>query len=313
MSGIKTNSNSMTAILIEKLNNRKSGFRSKFLEYWKLPNDLEFIDGTHSTINLKEINDKQVDIIGNQKKETKILIEIKVNINEDLQDSQKENGEYEKVVKKYNDISLFYIIPKGYSHRNKLPKENIRVKIIEWGVIYDIAKKYDSTGLAEYIEAFVEHSFNNFNTLLDKGDVIMYFNPELIGKVGSLYSKISDMMYRFENDNTFIKGEVNRQDYSLGKYYKITMKNKVLETWIGLQSYEKYKQDCFFIWLYTSDTYSINSICHFDEKNDAYIFPIRDENNNIPRFLSCNNTESQYEEFSKLMQYNIDSILKLIK
>lgn len=40
MAGIKTNSNSITAILVEKLNYKKSGFRTAILKLWNLPDDI---------------------------------------------------------------------------------------------------------------------------------------------------------------------------------------------------------------------------------------------------------------------------------
>ena len=64
MAKTKTNSNSITAILINKLNYKKSGFRFAMLEKWNLPNDTIFTDCTHSTINCIEMGDEEVDIVG---------------------------------------------------------------------------------------------------------------------------------------------------------------------------------------------------------------------------------------------------------
>ena len=90
MAGTKTNSNSITAILINKLNYKKSGFRAAMLDYLgKLPNDTVFMDGTHSTINLPEIGNKEVDIVGISDSKYVILLEIKANLSEDIQESQK--------------------------------------------------------------------------------------------------------------------------------------------------------------------------------------------------------------------------------
>ena len=42
MAGIKTNSNSITAILVERLNYKKSGFLTAILKLWNLPDDIFF-------------------------------------------------------------------------------------------------------------------------------------------------------------------------------------------------------------------------------------------------------------------------------
>ena len=51
MAGIKTNSNSITAILVEKLNYKKSGFRTAILKLWNLPDDIVFIDAAKGSRN----------------------------------------------------------------------------------------------------------------------------------------------------------------------------------------------------------------------------------------------------------------------
>lgn len=51
MAGTKTNSNSMTAILVVALNNKRSSFRNEFLKLIDLKEDnLIFYDGTHTSI-----------------------------------------------------------------------------------------------------------------------------------------------------------------------------------------------------------------------------------------------------------------------
>ena len=85
MAKTKTNSNSITAILINKLNYKKSGFRFAMLEKWNLPNDTIFTDCTHSTINCIEMGNKEVDIVGISNSKYVILIEIKANLSENMQ------------------------------------------------------------------------------------------------------------------------------------------------------------------------------------------------------------------------------------
>lgn len=116
----RTNSNSLTSLTINKLNDKTLGFRHEILRKMKLKDDTIFADGMHSTIDFKEINKKEVDIVAKSGTVILGLIEVKVNVYEDLQPSQAKNGEYEKVAKK-NGIKLFYIIPDDYSHQNELP------------------------------------------------------------------------------------------------------------------------------------------------------------------------------------------------
>ena len=95
MAGTKTNSNSMTAILVVALNNKRSSFRNEFLKLIDLKEDnLIFYDGTHTSIEYQEINGKEVDVVGRIDGKTSFLMEIKVGIYESLQASQAKHGEY---------------------------------------------------------------------------------------------------------------------------------------------------------------------------------------------------------------------------
>ena len=125
MAGTKTNSNSMTAILVVALNNKRSSFRNEFLKLIDLKEDnLIFYDGTHTSIEYQEINGKEVDVVGRIDGKTSFLMEIKVGIYESLQASQAKHGEYERVLKEHSDRvkKLVYLIPTGYIHEESLPE-----------------------------------------------------------------------------------------------------------------------------------------------------------------------------------------------
>ena len=152
----RTNSNSITSILIFALNNKKSPFRNKILKEKfgiEQNENLCFYDGTHTPLMLPEMKNKQVDIYAREigKHKVTLMIEIKANLPERLQNSQRKKGEYSKVSKNY-EIPLFYIIPRQYYHREEIPKG-----IIEWEEILEIAETCkDKTGLSEQIRNFVD-------------------------------------------------------------------------------------------------------------------------------------------------------------
>lgn len=234
MGGNKTNSNSITSILVEKLNNRKSGFRYKMLEKWQLPSDIFFEDGTNRQTSIPDMGNKKVDIIGYSNKAPKVLIEIKAGCRETLQKSQMETGEYGVTAKNHTDIPFFYIIPDKYEHQNNLP---VNVKICKWSEIYNIALEYDNTGLKEQIEFFVGNPFSTLDKLLSKGDVIMYLIPDFIAQVLSVHYKIRNLMKEFvKNHNSLIEDEQKKDD--LGNFYTIkdSAGNELPEVWIGLIS-----------------------------------------------------------------------------
>lgn len=88
MAGTRTNSNSMTAIFIFALNNKKSGFRKEFFRFFELEDDDSiFYDGTHSSVEYPEMKNKEIDVVGRLNGKITYLMEIKVGINEDLQES----------------------------------------------------------------------------------------------------------------------------------------------------------------------------------------------------------------------------------
>lgn len=158
----RTNSNSITSILIYFLNNNTI-VRKNLIEMFNatekiVSSDVCFYDGTHSPLELETMNNKQVDIYARVPGKYKInlMIEVKAGIYEDLQDSQKEGGEYQNTSKK-EKIPLIFIIPKRYSHINEIPES---VRIIYWE---DILVKCSSENkeFSKQIEHFVDVSNEN--------------------------------------------------------------------------------------------------------------------------------------------------------
>lgn len=323
MAGIKTNSNSITSILVEKLNYKKSGFRNAMLKLWNLPDNITFIDGTHSTSRLPEMENKEVDIIGTIGSKILLLLEIKANLNEDLQDSQKRNGQYAKTVECHKEIKLRYIIPDGYYHISELPEENDQIKIYTWSKIYEIAKETDNTGLTEQINYFVENAFSINDMLLNKGEIAMFLSPAIIGKVTSLYSKTKKLMTEFvKNNGKIICGKGNNQE-DLGWWYTLTKGKKQISAWIGLYELDEFSNNSFFIYLwidadnlpkFKSQNYIVEkdyTYYEYPEGDDVWI-PITDNNSDIPEFLFTENAEEQQTKFDEMMKYNIEKLFDII-
>lgn len=322
MASIKTNSNSITAIFVDKLNYKKSGFRAKILKLWNLPDNTIFIDGTHSLSKIPEMENKEVDIIGKVNSKIVIMIEVKANLNEDLQDSQKTHGQYAKTVSKHKDIKLKYIIPDGYYHLYELPKESEQIQIITWTKIYEIAKEHDNTGFTEQIDYFVENNFNTNDLLLNKGDIAMFLSPSIIGKVNSLYSKIKHLTEGFvKNNEQIIFGNGKQEDF--GWWYNLKKGKKSKTVWIGLCELGEIPKCSFFIytWIETKEISKLKNdkykngedfiIEEYETGADVYI-PITDEDSEIPVFLFSENAEEQQKKFNELMSYNINKFFTIL-
>lgn len=192
----KTNSNSITSILIYALNNKKSGFREAIIKRFKEKNitisdDIFFSNGTHTTLPLAEMAGTKIDILGIEKAHFKIMIEVKASLYESLQHSQKAGGSYEITAREKN-IPLVYIIPDGYKHEDQLPKkkdtDRLFVEILYWSEIRDIAKKTDSTGLDYQIEKFVE--FIDQESILNRNEIAFLLMPGLIAKTYKIIKKL---------------------------------------------------------------------------------------------------------------------------
>ena len=324
MAKTKTNSNSITAILINKLNYKKSGFRFAMLEKWNLPNDTIFTDGTHSTINCIEMENKEVDIVGISNSKYVILIEIKANLSENIQDSQTSDGQYVATAEK-NEIPLKYIIPDGYYEIDKLPSKSKYVQIIKWSEIYEIAKATDNTGFIQEIDYFVESNFASNDLLLNKGEVTMFLSPNIIGKVSSLYEKIEELMKNFiANNNSLIEEDKKWGVAGLGRWYKCKKNKKEFNIWIGLYSVEAFPDNSFFLYPWIPKAVWEKSSLKNDEEGNYYIsekdgdnaicliIPIRGKKNELLDFLSAENSDEQQKLFNELLKNNIERFFEKV-
>lgn len=311
MAKTKTNSNSITAILINKLNYKKSGFRFAMLEKWNLPNDTIFTDCTHSTINCIEMGNKEVDIVGISNSKYVILIEIKANLSENIQDSQKTDGQYVATAEK-NKIPLKYIIPDGYYEIDKLPSKSKYVQIIKWSKIYEIAQETDNTGFTEDINNFVESIFSTNDILLNKGEVAMFLSPNEIKNVITLESKFEELVIRFAEERKYER----KSKLEWGNWFTIKYNNLKKEIWIGFYNLQEASDKFLFMW---EDKIKLKKQNKYKDKVDYWLYgsevyvPILDENNRIPEFLFAEKAEEQQELFNKFMDYNIKKYFEMVE
>ena len=321
MAGNKTNSNSITAILVTKLNNKKSGFRSKILSEWEIPDDTIFYDGTYTTLPFEKMGNAHVDIVGKSKSKVVIMIEVKANIKEELQETQNEDGAYQSTAKEHQ-IKLKYIIPEGYEHEKTLlnsSKNNIYCKIIKWSWIYEIAKEYDSTGFCNDIEYFVDNDFGTNDLLLTKSEVAMFLSPETIKKVSDLDFGFTSFMSEYVNPNNGIKWKGNKRELIDGLGWKYLLGEK--EIWIGFAEIEEDSKHSLFIYYYNKDAFTSETLCpNFTEGKDYYLkndnyeiwVPIVDEKGEIPEFLYKDYNENRQNEFNSLMNFNLKRFLCIL-
>ncbi len=179
----KTNSNSITSILTIALNTKESDFRKKMLELFKktinknISEDVIFYDCTHTSLLYKEMNGKEVDIIARKPGMHRpvMMIEVKANVGEPLQESQAKNGEYEKTSNEHK-IPLIYIIPSNYIHVKELPEKSKKIK---WEKILEYTEKITVT-FDSQITQFVEIS-NNDNNLTEYEKILLKNEKLLVG------------------------------------------------------------------------------------------------------------------------------------
>ena len=215
-----TNSNSITSILVYALNNKKSGFRGEMIKKFRneialfnqdksseekiedIPDDIIFYDGTHTALQINEMQGSQVDIYGKGENGAKplILIEVKASIGEDLQpDSQSGQNCYYANTAKIHHISLFYIIPEGYSHDKNIPypESNLSVTKYYWPEIRDTANIFDNTGLVYQIENFVDIIKNKGNSSLfsKKEKRLIFLEPEMIKETICKINDLNNILY----------------------------------------------------------------------------------------------------------------------
>ncbi|MBO7485748.1 MAG: hypothetical protein J6T84_06755 [Spirochaetaceae bacterium] len=243
MSKRSSNSNSITSILVYALNNKKSGFRKEMLELFRkiekadISDNIIFYDGMHTSLNLAGMDGAQIDIYGinNDGEKPSILIEVKANLNEDLQTSQTEAKNYCTAARK-NGIPLLYIIPKGYYHKDELPnskpKDNLIVEKRYWTEIRNIARAYDNTGLEYQIENFVQIIDDaEENCLLAKNEISLLLVPELIIKTYECINQLIKIIENYVDKN--YRSLLQDNLFGIGYLYS-KKRDAAKDYWIGL-------------------------------------------------------------------------------
>lgn len=229
MAKIKTNSNSITSIFTVALN-QESDFQTKVLELIekrikrKIPSDVIFYECTHSPLLYKEMKGKEIDIIARVpgKHKPVMMIEIKANIDEVLQPSQKNKGEYQKT-SEVHGIPLIYIIPKAYSHRDELPKT---AKIIEWEEILETSENI-SISFDTQIYQFVELSYTD-ETITEE-EKKLFSDKNLLTKIYKLKTDVLNSIYEIINDKYKRKiDKSEEEEWGVGAYYHFKGENYFL-------------------------------------------------------------------------------------
>ena len=305
MAGTKTNSNSMTAILVVALNNKRSSFRNEFFKLVGLEEkNITFYDGTHTSIEYSEINGKEVDIVGRLDGKTSFLMEIKVGISEPLQTSQAKDGEYETVFKEHSDKvkKLVYLIPTGYIHEKSLPESAV---IVYWEDVYSIANEYDNTGLENYIKEFVELSLWEESNLLSKGEFFMLINQKAFVDAFSLSKKILRLNQCYlDYKKYYFKG--NQDNLSgIGTYFSMTEKESG-NFYLGLNPQISNHKYFFSIAIYKDQQIDadISKMNTFQDEEGYTYFSFEDDEN-YQAFCISEDEDEQQEIYFRM----IDNIL----
>lgn len=222
----KTNSNSITSILTVALNSSTTEFRRKMIELFektiqrKISDTIIFYDCTHTSLLYKEMKGKEVDIIARTPGVHKpvMMIEIKANIGETLQDSQKEGGEYQKTSTEHK-IPLIYIIPKNYIHKNELPN---KAKKIYWETILKHTDKISIT-FDTQINQFVEISEDD--TCLSTEEKSLLQNNNLLVKIYEFKEKVLHILKEALESNKRNIDYREESPWGVGFYYSFKKQN----------------------------------------------------------------------------------------
>ncbi len=317
----RTNSNSITSILIYFLNNKKTPVRNKLLDIFiangiSVPNDAYFYDGTYSPLKIKIMNKKKVDIYARSpgRYEIYLIIEIKAGINEDLQRSQKKNGEYEKTSLKEN-IPLLYIIPKLYSHKEEISKIN-GVKIIYWEDILKITDKYNAENeFSEQIRHFVEisedeptsESTTNLIKNINKLDYFVTDRQNLKQKLDYILRKIknkklSETNYEFgyywDNDTFFLGYSYMKKEYTFSFFIAENERNYEL----GKSNFY-FSDGWYFIPINSDENEDILSIKDLSKKKFAHKYLSKID---VKKLLATKTNRMDSKEYKK-------SILQIVQ
>ena len=241
----KTNSNSITSILVAALNTENSDFRNKMISIFskklqkKIKNDIVFYDCTHSPLLYKEMNETEIDIIARYPGIHKpaMMIEIKANIGEPLQYSQGENGYYLKTSEKYK-IPLIYIIPKKYIHKESLPKAAIK---IYWE---DILKDTGNINVSfdSQISQFVEIS--NDDKYFNDEEKQLFQNTQLLQDIYNFKTSVLKILKNVLLEKHRIDDYIEPEEIQWGVGFYYSYKNN--NYFLGFNPYYNEKFDTFF-------------------------------------------------------------------
>lgn len=235
----KTNSNSITSILVIALNTDDSDFRKKMLELLKdsiekkanikiddkIIKKTRFYNSTHSPLPYPEMNDKEIDIIARVPGVHKpiMMIEVKANTDETLQDSQSKGKEYQKT-SEVHGIPLVYIIPKEYRDIKKLPckphlkkakNKNQNAIILFWEDLKEITKNLKEIRFDGLIDTFIELTDESKKIQLNKFQKTALEDVKKIIKNNNIYN-ISDLQCNQWGIGYYFSTNRPKADYFIG-------------------------------------------------------------------------------------------------
>ncbi|MBO7430569.1 MAG: hypothetical protein J6U56_06110 [Spirochaetia bacterium] len=200
----KTNSNSITSILVSELN-KDITFRKNFISLInkkkkiidkKTTEKLEFFDCTHSPLRYKEMKNAEIDIIArfHGEHKPKLMIEIKANQRENLQDSQKREKEYHKT-STIHGIPLIFIIPDSYYKKTELQ---------DWATIITWEEIREKSDFKDQIDAFVEINIKSIS-----------FSSKDNKKIDEVLNSIKDVLTKSKRQNI----SCQKDQWGIGFYY----------------------------------------------------------------------------------------------
>lgn len=248
----KTNSNSITSIFTAALN-ENSSFRKKVLKILEkklrktINPSLVFYDCTHAPLLYEEMNGKEIDIIARipGKHKPEMMIEIKANIREPIQDSQGKDGEYECTAKKHH-IPLIYIIPANYIHKSELPEI---AKKITWESILESADNCPvsfNTQISNFVE--IEESENYFQD----NEIELFKNPKRLLQIFEISEIVLQKIEKVLKRNNRKEYRTEQDQWGIGYYYKF----KGIWYFLGIAPYfDSFENGKFFLSMAITEDY----------------------------------------------------------
>ena len=248
----RTNSNSITSILVAALNDKESDFSKSMRDLFsrrihrKVSNEVEFYDSTHTPLLYEEMGGAEIDIIARVpgKHKPVMMIEVKANIGETLQNSQAEGGNYE-ITAETHEIPLVYIIPKNYIHKDRLPKNTkekpkLKVKIITWEEIKKKINKKIKVSFDSQIDQFVEIISND--NILSCEEKKLLHDKDLLIKIYNFKKEKLEMIRAGLKRKKRKILDSQEDQWGIGYYY--STKKPKNDYFIGFNPY--YSDDKFF-------------------------------------------------------------------